>query len=93
MRSYEAVCIFHSEEDAFNRGVEVIKTELENLNASITNEKDMGQRILAYPVRRKDRGHFYLFEVDMEADKANTLEEVLKHKEDVLKFMLVKKDE
>jgi small subunit ribosomal protein S6 len=92
MRSYEAVCIFHSEEDAFKRGVELIKTELNNLDASVINERDIGQRILAYPVRKKDRGHFYLFEVEMENEKAHSLEEVLKHKEDVLKFMLVKKD-
>ncbi len=93
MRSYEAVVIFSSDEEQYSRGKEIVRQELQNVNATISSENDMGQRALAYPIKKQDRGHYYLFNTEVEPESVVQVERSLRLKSEVLKFLFVRKDQ
>ena len=64
MKTYEAVVIFASDEAQMNSGKEFIKKEFDVAGIAIKKEEDMGDRLLAYPVRKNDRGHFFLYVIE-----------------------------
>ena len=92
MRTYEAVCVFRPEEDAFKSGTETVRNELKDLGAEIVREEDMGQRTLAYPINKHEQAHYYLFVVNMEPENADQTEDRLKVRADMLRFLMVRQD-
>jgi small subunit ribosomal protein S6 len=92
MRTYEAVCVFRPEEEAFNTARDAVRSELQSMGASITKEEDMGRRTLAYPIKKMNQGHYYLFVVEMEPGSVQQTEESLKLKVDMLRFLLVRQE-
>ncbi|MFP4010236.1 MAG: 30S ribosomal protein S6 [Spirochaetaceae bacterium] len=93
MRTYEAVCVFRPEEEAFSAGRDAVRAELENLGANITKEEDMGRRTLAYPIRKMNQGHYYLFVTEMDPASVQQTEDQLKLKVDMLRFLLVRRED
>jgi small subunit ribosomal protein S6 len=92
MRTYEAMCVFRPEDEVFNRGKDEIRNELKALSATVVREEDMGQRQLAYPIDGQVQGHYFYFVVEMDPDEAAKTEEQMKHKETLLRFMLVRQE-
>ena len=92
MRHYEVACVFRAEDGVFHRGKEIVKNELVGLGAVITGEEDMGQRNLAYPVKKETRGHYLVFVAELEPDKAKQIEDALRLKTELLKVMVVNKE-
>jgi small subunit ribosomal protein S6 len=92
MRNYEVVFIFRTEADAYNSGLEKVKKEFTEIGANIVKEDDMGDRELAYQIKKESRGHYYLFNLELEPDSILKIEKDLKLMNEVLKFMFVKKD-
>ena len=92
MRNYEVVFIFRTEADAFKGGLEKVKEELNKAGANIVKEDDMGDREMAYQIKKESRGHYYFFDLELKPDSIVTLERNIKLFNEVLKFMFVKKD-
>jgi small subunit ribosomal protein S6 len=92
MRKYEVACIFQGDDAVFNRGKEIVKAELEKLGAQFQGEDDLGQRTLAYPIKKETRGHYWVFTVTMDPDKAKQIEDTLKLTTELLKVMVIRKD-
>ena len=93
MKTYEAVVIFTSEAGPFQEGREFLKKELENAGITRTKEDDMGDRLLAYPVRKNDRGHYVLYTIQSAAEPLKALAKTLKLRPEILKYLFVRKDE
>lgn len=92
MRTYEATFIFPVNEEQFNRGKEFVKSELQKVNSTIVKEEDLGERELAYTVKKQDRGHYYYFEAELAPDVIVSLDRALKINNDVVKYLFVKKE-
>jgi small subunit ribosomal protein S6 len=92
MRTYEAMCVFRPEDEVFNRGKETVKSELLSLDGKILKEEDMGVRSLAYPIKQMNQAHYFYYEVEMDPEKAHQTENALKLKEELLRFMMIRKD-
>ena len=92
MRTYEAMCVFRSEDDVFTRGKDVVREELVRLDGQIVKEEDMGQRVLAYPIKNANQAHYYYFVVEMTPEKAHQIEQALKLKTELLRFLMVRKE-
>ncbi|MDC7126097.1 MAG: 30S ribosomal protein S6 [Spirochaetales bacterium] len=92
MRNYEAVFIFRTEADAYNGGLEKVKEALKKAGANIVKEDDMGDRELAYQIKKESRGHYYFFELELTPDVIVKIESDIKLFNEVLKFMIIKKD-
>ncbi len=92
MRTYEAMCVFRTEDDVFTRGKDVVREELVKLDGKVLKEEDMGQRSLAYPINNANQAHYYYFVVDMDPDKAHQIEQALKLKTELLRFLMIRKE-
>ena len=78
MKSYDAVVIFSSDESQYQAGREFLKKEFEGSGVSIKKEDDMGDRLLAYPVRKNDRGHYICYHIESAPEPIKTLSKAMK---------------
>ena len=93
MKTYEAVVIFASDAAPYQEGREFLKKEFEGAGIAVTKEEDMGDRLLAYPVRKNDRGHYMLYTIQSAPDPLKSLNKALKLRPEILKYLFVRKDE
>ena len=92
MKTYEAVVIFASEESQHQVGREFLRKELESAGIAIKKEEDMGDRLLAYPVRKNDRGHYHLYVIESPPEPLRTLSKTLKLRPEILKHLFVRQE-
>ena len=92
MRKYEFTVIFRPEEDAFSRGKEIVKTELNAQKAVITKEEDMGIRDLAYDIQKQSRGHYVYFEMDLDPSTIIHMDKIFRIKTEILKYLFVRQE-
>lgn len=95
MRQYETMFVLKPEFDKeqaqllVNRFVEVI----ENNGGTIEKVSDWGKRRLAYEVKKYREGIYTLVNFESEAAVATELERNFKISEDVIRYLIVRKDE
>ena len=90
MNTYEATMIFVSDENQLREGKEFVKKEFENSGLTITKEEDMGDRLLAYPVRKNDRGHYMVYTIQGPSEPLKGLNKTLKLRQEILKFLFAR---
>lgn len=90
MRQYELVAVLPSEEDAFKKGKEAVAADLAQFGAADVKEEDMGDRPLAYHIRKKERGHYILYRINLDPASVTPLERAFKLNTSILKYLLVK---
>lgn len=93
MKSYEACCVFRVEDDKFSAGKNSVKSALEALGAQNLKEDDMQVRTLAYPIKKTLQGHYYLYDFQMETDKAHTIEQEVRLIPELLRILVSRKDD
>lgn len=92
MRTYEFVSIFNTKEDNYAVGLKAVKELLQKNGAEISSDEDMGDRLLAYPVKKEERGHYHLFVLNTAPESLIKIDEDLKLTPSVLKSLFVKKE-
>ena len=65
MRQYELVAIFPSEEELLRQGKEAVAAELQKQGAAEVKETDMGDRQLAYTIKKRERGRCILYAMNL----------------------------
>ncbi len=90
MRQYELVVILPSEEEPFRKAKESVTAEIAQFGAAEVKEEDMGDRPFAYPIRKKERGHYMLYKFNLEPNKVIPMERAFKLNTNILKYLLVK---
>jgi small subunit ribosomal protein S6 len=90
MKNYEAVVIFSSDESHLRDGREFIKKEFESTGIIVTKEEDIGDRLLAYPVRKNDRGHYYLYHIQSPPEPLKNISRSFKLRPEILKFLFIR---
>jgi small subunit ribosomal protein S6 len=92
MKTYELVAIFTSDETQYREGREFVKKELETAGAVITREDDLGEKLLAYPIRRNDRGHYVLYVIQSPPGPLSALNRSLKLRPEILTHLVTRQD-
>ncbi len=92
MKTYEAVVIFASDEAQQQAGREYLRKEFEGAGITVKKEEDMGDRLLAYPVRKNDRGHYFLYVIESAPEPLKALNRTLKLRPEILKYLFVRQD-
>jgi small subunit ribosomal protein S6 len=92
MKTYEAVVIFSSEESQHQAGRDFLRKEFETAGISLKKEEDMGDRLLSYPVRKNDRGHYVLYVIESPPEPLKALTKTLKLRPEILKYLFVRQD-
>ena len=89
-KSYELTVIFPLTLKEKEKAREELKKEQEKV-AKIEKETDWGEKKLAYPIKKNERGHFYFYELRTSPEKIKTLEGWLKLNENILRYLIVLK--
>lgn len=89
MRQYELVCAFRAKEGQDTAGIEAVKKILADSDASVVSEDDMGNRELAYLIDKETHGHYRLFNVELNQEKLPAIQEALRLRPEILRFLFV----
>ncbi|MDH7484594.1 MAG: 30S ribosomal protein S6 [Spirochaetales bacterium] len=90
MRQYELVAVLNSEDELFKAGKQAIADLLAQYKALEVKEEDMGDRPLAYPIKKKTRGHYLVYRMNLEPSSVLALERAIKLSPTILKHLMVK---
>ena len=92
MNKYEIMFIVKSDMESadINNTAETLKKVLEDNKAKIVEEKQMGQRDLAYEISKFKTGYYFLYVVEAEATAVEEFNRVVGINENVLRHLVVK---
>ena len=95
MRDYELVTIFNPEisDDAVPQAIERLGQQIAGRGGEIQETNRWGRRKLAYPINRYYEGNYVVTQLRMEPRQTRALEAALRISDDVLRHLLVRKDE
>jgi small subunit ribosomal protein S6 len=95
VRRYENIliiapdCTKDEEEDLVRR----VQGTVEKLGAELLKVDDWGVRKLAYPIKKKDRGHYFFFLLNMEEGSVVALDKFYRTMDLILRHLFVVVDE
>ncbi|MCQ2604694.1 MAG: 30S ribosomal protein S6 [Spirochaetia bacterium] len=92
MRKYEVTFIFRPENDKFEQGKTFVKDALAKTGVNFLEEKDLGEKILAYEIKKQTKGHYYYFLIEMDPAVLNPISKEIRLNAEILKFLFVKLD-
>ena len=94
MNKYEIMFILKSnEEEAIKSEVSNLKAIITDMNGEITNEKEMGNRKLAYPIKQELNGYYYVINVNANNDAIAEFDRKAKINENVIRHLIIRLDE
>ena len=93
MRRYELTVIFPLEEAAHAAGREQLLSDLAANGAVIEKTDEIGERDLAYEIKKRKKGRYVLFVIKSDPAKITVLDKVFKLNSNLLKFLFVRVDE
>ena len=92
MRPYEATLIFRPDSAAVERGKQGVEASLQRFAAKVVRQDDIGERPLAYPIQKQDRGHYTLYEIEGDPQTVADIRGALALLPEVMKYFLVRKE-
>lgn len=95
-REYELTFVLRidANEDAMNENLEEVKRWVEADGAGAVNKVDRwGRRRLAYEIDKQREGYYVLFDAEIATENLAELEHNLRLNTNVLRYLLVRKDE
>lgn len=92
MNKYEIMFIVRPdmEEAEIKKTAEEMKKVLTDKGAKALEEKQMGQRELAYEINKFKTGYYYLYVVEANADAVKEFDRVARINESLLRHLVVK---
>jgi small subunit ribosomal protein S6 len=90
MRQYELTVIFPLEDDLHKAGRELLLTDLGNNGVVIERTDEVGDRDLAYEIKKRRRGKYVLFIIMADPAKLVSLDKAFKLNANLLKYLFVK---
>lgn len=95
MNKYESVIIVKPQVN--KKELELITTNIErkiNEYGSITNVNDCGVKKLAYEIRKNKKGHYFVYQYEIESKNARTgiqeIERFFRILDEIIKFITIK---
>ena len=95
MNKYEIMFIVKSdvsEEDEKNT-VKAFEKVLTDMGAKIINSKDLGQKKLAYEIKKQVRGYYHLLNVECESKAVKEFDRKALIDERILRHLIIKEEE
>ena len=95
MRDYEIMFIVKPdlEEAAIKKEADNLKKVLTDHKAKIVEEKAMGQRELAYEIKKYKNGYYFLFVVEAEPEATKEFDRLARINENLLRHLIVRVDD
>jgi len=93
MRKYDAVFIFQTGDENLAAAREQVSGELTKAEIKVVEEQDLGERDLAYEIRKANRGHYVRYEVEATPESIQPVQKALKLRPEILKFVFFRKEQ
>lgn len=95
MNKYEIMFIVKPdlEETSIKSEAENLKKVLTNLEAKIVEEKAMGQRELAYEIKKYKNGYYFLFVVEGSHEAIKEFDRLAGINENILRHLIIRKED
>ena len=95
MNKYEIMFIVRADidEKAQKDTVTTFEKVLKNMKAKIVSTKDMGQKKLAYPIAKQQRGNYYVFNVEATAEAVKEFDRKARIDENILRHIVIREEE
>ena len=95
MNKYEIMFIVKStiDEKAIKDAAISLKKVITDLKGKITNERDMGRKDLAYPIKKEISGFYFIFNCIADKEAITEFDRRTKLNENVLRHLIIKLDE
>jgi len=93
MRRYELTVIFPMEEDQHKAGRDLLLSDLSANGVEIEKTDELGDRNLAYEIKKRKMGKYVLFALKADPAKITVLDRIFKLNANLLKFLFVRIDE
>jgi small subunit ribosomal protein S6 len=90
MRKYELMVIFPIEDDQYKEGRDRLLSDLAGANAEIEKTDEIGERDLAYEIKKRKRGRYVLFTVKINPAAIANLDRLFKLNSSLVKYLFVK---
>lgn len=95
MNKYEMMFIVKTtiDEATVKATVDNLKSVITSMKGEITEEKDMGQKKLAYPINKEITGFYYVVDFSANSEIVNELDRKAKIDENLIRHMIINLDE
>ena len=94
MNKYEIMFILKSnEEEVIKSQVSELKAIITDMKGEITNEKEMGNRKLAYPINKELNGYYYVINCNANNEAIAEFDRKAKISENVIRHLIIRLDE
>ena len=95
MNKYEIMFIVKPdlEETAIKKEADSLKKVLTNLEAKFVEEKAMGQRELAYEIKKYKNGYYFLFVVEASHEAVKECDRLAGINENILRHLIIRKED
>ncbi len=90
MRQYELTVVYPTEDELFRAGKDAVAAELAKQGALDLKEEDKGDRPLAYTIKKRDRGHYILYTMNLDPQRVVIAEKAFKLNQNLLKYLFVR---
>ncbi len=87
MSEYEFVFLLNEKEE-----LKKLKEFVTSLSGKVTEEKVLGQKNLAYPIKKQTSADFYEWRVQLQEDKLTEFKKKIGFNEKLLRYLLLKVD-
>lgn len=91
MRNYEAVLIFKPEGELLAQGREFVKGLFVDNGCNVIKEEEMGERDLAYEIKKNNKGFYILYQFESEPENIQAFDKALKLRGEILKYLFIRK--
>jgi small subunit ribosomal protein S6 len=81
------------EEDQHKEGRERLLSDLAGAGAEIEKTDEIGERDLAYEIKKRTRGRYALFTINIAPSAITNLDRVFKLNANLVKYLFVRKDD
>lgn len=94
MRDYELTLVIDPDLTSANQKklLTKIKKIITDLKGKVGKTDEWGRKELAYPIKKKTMGAYFLLAIKLPAEAAVKLDQKLKVEEEVIRYLLVKKE-
>lgn len=95
MHKYEIMFIVKStmESDSVKKTAETFKKLVIDLKGKVDEYKELGQKKLAYPIKKELNGYYFVMQVEADKDCIQEFDRKIRLDESVLRHLIIKQEE
>ncbi len=94
MNKYEIMFILKTEdEESIKKEVSLLKAIVTDMGGTIETEKEMGNRKLAYPIKKELNGYYYVITISADSKIVAEFDRKARINEKVIRHLIIRLDE